>query len=116
MAPTEPMFDIIVAYASAAGEVCEIPLRLSAGSTLEQALQASGLAVTFPQLDLAQAPVGVWGRKATRGQVLRDRDRVEIYRPLQVDPKVARRERFAKQGARTAGLFAKRRAGAKAGY
>jgi sulfur carrier protein len=47
---------------------------------------------------------------------LQDGDRLEIYRPLKVDPKVARRERFARQGAKTTGLFAKRRPGAKAGY
>jgi putative ubiquitin-RnfH superfamily antitoxin RatB of RatAB toxin-antitoxin module len=47
---------------------------------------------------------------------LRDQDRVEVYRPLRVDPKVARRERFVKQGARAAGLFVKRRVGAKPGY
>ena len=70
----------------------------------------------FPELDLGQAVVGVWGRKAPPGQVLRDRDRIEIYRPLQVDPKVARRERFRKQGARSSGLFAHKRAGGKAGY
>jgi putative ubiquitin-RnfH superfamily antitoxin RatB of RatAB toxin-antitoxin module len=58
----------------------------------------------------------VWGRKAPPGQLLRDRDRVEIWRPLRVDPKLARRERFGQQGARTAGLFAKRRPGAKPGY
>ncbi len=60
--------------------------------------------------------VGVWGRKASASQVLRERDRIEIYRPLQVDPKVARRERFRKQGARTSGLFAHKRDGGKAGY
>jgi hypothetical protein len=49
-------------------------------------------------------------------QVLQDLDRVEIYRPLKVDPKVARRTRFVEQGARTAGLFARKRPGAKAGY
>ena len=43
------------------------------------------------------------------GQVLRDQDRIEIYRPLRVDPKVARRERFVKQGSRGAGLFIKLR-------
>ncbi len=43
-------------------------------------------------------------------------DRLEIYRPLTVDPKVARRERFSRQGARTTGLFARRRAGGKSGY
>ena len=108
--------DVVVAYAPAPRQVREIALRLATGSTLAQALQASGLAALYPELDLAHAPVGVWGRKAARDQVLRDQDRVEVYRPLRVDPKVARRERFAKQGARTAGLFAKRRAGGKAGY
>jgi len=41
---------------------------------------------------------------------------VEIWRPLRVDPKLARRERFGRQGARSAGLFAKRRPGSKPGY
>lgn len=108
--------EIVVAYSPAARVVCEMPLRVPAGTTVAQALQASGLAQRFADLDLAQAPVGIWGRKAGREQVLRAQDRVEVYRPLRVDPKVARRERFARQGARTAGLFATRRAGAKAGY
>jgi putative ubiquitin-RnfH superfamily antitoxin RatB of RatAB toxin-antitoxin module len=108
--------EIVMAYSPAAREVYEEVLQLPAGTTLAQALQGSRLAAQFPALDLAQAPVGVWGRKASREMVLRDRDRVEVYRPLRVDPKVARRERFASQGARTAGLFARRRAGAKAGY
>lgn len=113
---TQAEIEIVVAYSPAAREVCELPLRVPAGTTLGQALQASGLAQRFTDLDLAHAPVGIWGRKAGRDQVLRAQDRVEIYRPLRVDPKVARRERFARQGARTAGLFARRRAGAKAGY
>lgn len=113
---SEPEIEVVVAYAPAPRQVHELALRLPAGATLEQALQACGLATLCPELDLAQAPVGIWGRKAARDQVLRQRDRVEVYRPLRVDPKVARRERFASQGARTTGLFAKRRAGAKAGY
>lgn len=112
----ETDIEVVVAYAPAARQVCELRLRLPAGATLAQALQASGLATMYPALDLAHAAVGIWGRKAARDQLLRNRDRVEIYRPLRVDPKVARRERFATQGARTTGLFAKRRAGAKAGY
>ena len=72
-----------------------------------QALQASGLAGAFPELELREAGVGVWGRKARLEQVLRDGDRVEVYRPLQVDPKLARRERFRRQGVRAAGLFAR---------
>lgn len=60
--------------------------------------------------------VGIWGKKTGLHHVLQGGDRLEVYRGLLVDPKVARRERFRQQGARSAGLFAKRRAGAKAGY
>jgi len=115
MAP-ELEIEVWVAYAPLARDVREIMLRLPAGATVTQALEASGLATLHPELDLAQATVGVWGRKAARSQVLRSQDRVEVYRALRVDPKVARRERFAKQGARSTGLFAKKRAGAKSGY
>ena len=54
--------------------------------------------------------------KAGPDSMLNDHDRIEIYRALRVDPKVARRERFNSQGAKRAGLFAKTRPGAKAGY
>lgn len=112
----ETKLGVVVAYAPAFRQVREISLELPVGSTVAQALAASGLAQLFPQEDLDRVTVGVWGRKAQRDQLLRAGDRVEVYRPLRVDPKVARRERFASQGARTAGLFARRRAGAKAGY
>lgn len=108
--------EVVVAYSPGAREVYEEALTLPVGTTLAQALRSSRLAAQCPALDLVHASVGVWGRKASRELVLRDQDRVEVYRPLRVDPKIARRERFARQGARTAGLFSKRRAGAKAGY
>ena len=62
--------------------------------------------------------IGIWGQKTDADQRLENGDRLEIYRPLVVDPKVARRLRFKGQGAKnkSAGLFAKRRDGAKAGY
>lgn len=113
---SEMEIDVLVAYAPAARQVSEIALRLPAGSTVAQALEASGLAGQHPELDLLHAPVGVWGRKAARDQVLRALDRVEVYRGLRVDPKVARRERFVRQGAGRAGLFARKRPGAKTGY
>lgn len=91
-------------------------LQLSSGSTVLQALQASGLLQLFPELDTSSLALGVWGNTAGLTQTLQDQDRIEIYRPLRVDPKVARRERFVSQGARSAGLFVKKRAGAKAGY
>lgn len=65
---------------------------------------------------LADWQWGVWGRVLPPEHVLVSGDRIEAYRPLLVDPKVARRERFAKQGARGAGLFSKKRDNAKPGY
>ncbi len=112
----ESEIEVLVAYAPAARQVHEIALRLPAGSTVAQALQLSGLAQLHPELDVPHASVGIWGRKAPRTQVLRAQDRVEVYRALRVDPKVARRERFKSQGKGRTGLFAKRRDGAKSGY
>jgi putative ubiquitin-RnfH superfamily antitoxin RatB of RatAB toxin-antitoxin module len=107
---------VIVCYSPAPRQVLEWPVQLPEGATVAQALQASGWPEACPDGDAAQADVGVWRRRCSPGQVLREGDRVEVYRPLQVDPKVARRERFRKQGARAAGLFAQRRPGAKPGY
>ncbi len=107
---------VVVVYSPAAREVHEVALTLEDGMTVAYAIRLSGLLTQFPELDISRSVVGVWGRKARPDQSLRDRDRIEIYRALQVDPKVARRERFVKQGARTTGLFAKKRLGAKAGY
>ena len=98
-------------------QVHEEALTLPDACTALQAVRSSALLVRLgiagvrPAMDL-----GVWGRKVQGNHVLHDGDRLELYRPLKVDPKVARRARFEAQGARTAGLFARRRAGAKAGY
>jgi uncharacterized protein len=63
-----------------------------------------------------QYGVSIWGRSAALSDLLTSGDRLELCRPLRVDPKTARRERFQSQGARSAGLFKSRRPGAKAGY
>jgi putative ubiquitin-RnfH superfamily antitoxin RatB of RatAB toxin-antitoxin module len=107
---------ITVVYAPAARQVHEVTLSLPAGSTVRAAIDASGLLARFADIDLSAGAVGVWGRKTPPDYILRERDRVEIWRPLRADPKLARRERFGKQGARAAGLFAQRRAGGKPGY
>lgn len=91
-------------------------MELPPGSIAAQALAASGLLAEFPELVPGRLALGIWGKKAGLRQVLCDQDRVEVYRPLRVDPKVARRERFNKQGVKKSGLFANKRAGAKAGY
>lgn len=107
---------ISLVYSPAPRQVREWKLELAAGSTVAQALAACPLLTAFPELPATGLRVGLWGRKTGLGQVLHDGDRVEIYRGLRVDPKVARRERFNGQGVKSAGLFAKTRAGAKAGY
>ena len=108
------MMRVTVCWSPQARVVHERSVELPDGATLGQALAAAGWA-TAEESD-GEPDVGVWGRKAALGQTLRDADRVEVYRPLTVDPKVARRERFRKQGARGTGLFATRRPGAKPGY
>ena len=95
MAPAERL-RISVAYSPRAGEVDEVVIELPPGATLGDAIAASGMAQRHPGLDLAQARTGIWGRVQAAGALLRERDRVEIYRPLQVDPKEARRQRYRK--------------------
>jgi len=112
----ETRLNVSVVYSPKAREVHEVTLLLNAPCTVLQALQQSGLLLRHPEIDNHHALIGIWGRKAKLNQCLRDHDRVEIYRPLRVDPKVARRERFVSQGSRAAGLFVKKRVGAKAGY
>jgi uncharacterized protein len=107
---------VVVAYSPRSRQVVERNVDLAEGDTVKVALLASGLLADFPALVGLQPTVGIWGRKAPLTRVLEEGDRVEIYRPLTVDPKVARRERFQRLGARGAGLFAKRRPGGKAGY
>lgn len=113
---TDGSIQVSVAWSPAARQVHEHALCLPAGSTAWQALQACALAVGDAALARHSGGLGVWGRRIEAGTVLADGDRLELYRPLRVDPKQARRARFADQGARAAGLFARRRAGAKAGY
>lgn len=107
---------ITLVYSPAPRQMREWSLDLPIGSTAAQALAASGLLTEFPDLAPNRLALGIWGKKAGLRQVLCDQDRVEIYRPLRVDPKVARRERFNTQGVKKSGLFAKKRVGAKAGY
>lgn len=100
---------VSVVFSPGAGRVMETALELPPGSTLDDALLASGFLNDWPEPAIAGALTGIWGRRVGRQHALHTGDRVEIYRPLQVDPKVSRRERFSKQGVRTAGLFVRLR-------
>ena len=112
--------NITVVYAPEPLVVREWLTQLPEGSTLRQALAHCGAFNEFADLSELLATgalsAGIWGRAARADQLLVEDDRVEIYRPLRVDPKIARRERFKGQGSRGAGLFAHKRAGGKAGY
>jgi uncharacterized protein len=95
MASVEALITVSVVYSPDAGEVRECVLSLKQGSTLECALNAalaSGLLGDGVSI-ASDAPVGIWGRTCPRSSLLRDRDRIETYRPLSLDPKDARRLR-----------------------
>jgi putative ubiquitin-RnfH superfamily antitoxin RatB of RatAB toxin-antitoxin module len=87
------MARVEVVFCPAPGQVDAVTLDLPAGATLADALQTSGLLARHP-LDLTEASFGIWGRKRPADTVLRERDRVEVYRALTVDPKEARRLRY----------------------
>jgi uncharacterized protein len=89
-----PGLRVTVAYSPRAGVVDEVQLDLPAGASVRDALVASGLAARHPAVDFAALRWGVWGKLREPGDALRDQDRVEIYRPLSVDPKEARRLRY----------------------
>ncbi len=72
-----------------------ISLNLPAGSTAGQAIEASGLLAKYPEIDLAKNKLGIFAKLARVDTALRDRDRVEIYRPLIADAKEARKQRVA---------------------
>ena len=83
-----------VVYCPNPGAARQAFLHLPSGNTVDDAVQRSGLLQECPELLVSSLAVGVWGKRCTLGTTLRDRDRVEIYRPLQVDPKEARRLRY----------------------
>lgn len=81
-----------VAYALPHQQVI-LPLRLAPGSTVAPAIEASGILAKFPEIDLAQNKVGIFGKLTKLDSALRNHDRIEIYRPLIADPKEVRRKR-----------------------
>jgi putative ubiquitin-RnfH superfamily antitoxin RatB of RatAB toxin-antitoxin module len=72
-----------------------IPLTLDGGATVKEAVERSGLLEEFPEIDLATNRVGIWGKLSKLDTPLRDKDRVEVFRPLIADPKEVRKQRAA---------------------
>ncbi|MEO7243790.1 MAG: RnfH family protein [Rubrivivax sp.] len=86
-----------VVYCAAPGQIDSTALTLPAGSTAADALRASGVLARHGLIASA-VELGVWSRICPADTPLRARDRVEVYRPLTVDPKEARRLRYRKRG------------------
>jgi len=108
---------IDILWSEAPRQVQLLAWQANEGATVAQALAFLRMHSTiFASQPEELWQTAVWGKAVELQQVLQAGDRLELLRPLRVDPKVARRERFQRQGAKTAGLFAKRRVGAKPGY
>lgn len=92
MAESPTRIHIEVVYAEP-GRVWSRDVSLPTGATAMQAVDASGLAAERPEVRVADDVLGVFGRRVKPQQTLRDGDRVEVYRPLALDPMEARRQR-----------------------
>ncbi|MGE8361051.1 RnfH family protein [Pseudomonas sp.] len=100
----EPMIAVEVAYALADRQVL-VRLEVPHGTTARQAAEQSGLAAEFPGLDLANSPLGIFGKSVAKPEerVLEAGERVEVYRALIADPKEVRKQRAAKAAKARAG-------------
>lgn len=74
-----------------------ISLEVDEGTTIEMLIRRSGMLAYFPEIDLTRQSVGVFSRQRALTDIVHAGDRVEIYRPLQIDPKEARRARAKKR-------------------
>lgn len=89
-----------VAYARPEEQVV-VTLTVAKGTTVEQAIELSGILERFPEIDLSRSKVGVFGELTSLHRPLQAHDRVELYRPLCGDPRELRRRRIAQGKART---------------
>lgn len=93
----KPVIEIEVVYAAVDRQVLR-SVSVAEGATVRAAVVASGIGVEFPELDLAQCPLGIFGKVVADAdlRLIQAGDRIEIYRPLLADPKEVRRLRAAK--------------------
>lgn len=84
--------NVEVTYALPAQQLL-LKVQLSEGATVEDAIRASGVMTSFPDIDLSRNKVGIFSKLVKLDETVRDKDRIEIYRPLIADPKEVRRKR-----------------------
>lgn len=92
----QPEIHVQVCYAKPELQIMR-DLPVPSGTTVEDAIRKSGVLSDAPEIDLTACRVGIWGKPKALDTVLRDHDRVEIYRPLIADPKESRRKRAEKK-------------------
>jgi uncharacterized protein len=92
------MARVELVWSPAAGDVQQRWLEVEEGATLESTLRGCADFMASQSQPLDQLRLGIWGRLRPLQTPLRERDRIEVYRPLTVDPKEARRLRYAKRG------------------
>lgn len=92
---TEQQISIEVAYALPDKQAL-LEVVIEQGTTVEQAVLASGIIKRFPQIDLSKDKVGIWNRTCKLSDCPKNGDRIEVYRPLIADPKEVRRRRAEK--------------------
>ena len=85
-----PMEIIVEVVYASKDEQALLAVKLSPGSLAEDAIKASGILEKFPELNLAKIKIGVFSKSIALNYILQDGDRIEIYRPLTIDPKTAR--------------------------
>lgn len=95
-----PVLRIEVVYALREVQVL-LELEMAEGATVRQAVERSGILKRFPEIDLARTGLGIFGKVVLPDTLLRDGDRVEIYRPLIVEPRHGRRERAQQERQRS---------------
>jgi putative ubiquitin-RnfH superfamily antitoxin RatB of RatAB toxin-antitoxin module len=121
MPESAKLITVTLCWSLQARQAVECSLQVPLGSTVQSVvakMSHAGLA-DVTSADLSKLPFlqpGVWGHKVAWTTPVHEGDRIELYRALQVDPKVARRQRFKRQGKGRTGLFANRKSGSAAGY
>jgi putative ubiquitin-RnfH superfamily antitoxin RatB of RatAB toxin-antitoxin module len=120
----EHTIEVMLCWSLGPRHVQEQSLQVPEGSTVQAVLdqglalwlQSQGAVADVALSSLKFQKPGIWGRKVPWTHGVQAGDRIELYRALKVDPKVARRQRFKRQGKGRTGLFANRKSGSAAGY